>query len=264
MKSEKMLQEEYEFERETHFANYNTILAEYKAKSIVEHMQRGDLLDIACGDGYITHLISTYFNNVVGIDASSTHLEKAKRRMPNATFHSVLIEDYCSNTKFSTITMIDLLEHLADPVQVLTKVYSLLSDNGRLIIHVPNAEAINRKIAVEMGSLESLEELSPFDINIAGHRRSYTLDTLTKDIENSGFKILKTGGIFFKMLSTAQMDWFLENGLWKEGGFGWGRVGAESSKDWKKAFCDACYEIGKNYPLDCNNIFVVATKRNDI
>jgi hypothetical protein len=37
-------------------------------------------------------------------------------------------------------------------------------------------------------------------------------------------KVKKTCGIFYKMLSTAQMDRFLKNGLWEDGGFGWGRA----------------------------------------
>jgi hypothetical protein len=67
-----------------------------------------------------------------------------------------------------------------------------------------------------------------------------------------------TGGVFYKTMSTPQMDWFLKNGPWKEGGFGWGRVGGER-KDWKAEFCRASYELGKKYPEDCNIIYACAT-----
>jgi hypothetical protein len=114
------------------------------------------------------------------------------------------------------------------------------------------------KIAVMMGTLESCEELSPFDINVAGHRRSYTMDTFKADFSRAGLKIVATGGVFYKMMSTPQIDWFLKNGLWEEGGFGWGRVGAEK-RDWKAEFCRACYEYGKQRPEDCNIIYICAT-----
>lgn len=78
------------------------------------------------------------------------------------------------------------------------------------------------------------------------------------DIESAGLKIVSTGGILLKMLSNAQMDWFLRNGLWERGGFGWGRVGQETAKDWKAEFCRTCYEIGKGYPDDCNVIYAYA------
>ena len=100
-------------------------------------------------------------------------------------------------------------------------------------------------------------ELSPFDKNIAGHRRSYDMAALIKDFEDAGLEVIKTGGVFYKMLSTPQMNWILEDGHWDEGGFGWGRVGEENTKDWRKAFCDACYQYGKQRAEDCNVIYAI-------
>jgi SAM-dependent methyltransferase len=169
-----------------------------------------------------------------------------------------LNEDLDLVDRFDSIFMLNVLEHVVDPVVALNKAASLLAPHGTLIVHVPNAAAINRKIAVAMGSLESCEELSPFDIHVAGHRRSYTLQTLKAEFGRAGLVVEKTGGVFYKMLSTPQIDWLLKHGPWEEGGFGWGRVGAEKSKDWRAAFCRACYEMGKERPEDCNVIYVVA------
>jgi hypothetical protein len=156
--------------------------------------------------------------------------------------------------------MLNILEHVIDPVAVLQKASSLLDNNGVLIVHVPNAHAVNRKLAVLMGTLTECEELSPFDIHVVGHRRSYTLETLSVDIKKAGLKINHTGGVFYKSLSTPQMDWFLKNGPWEEGGFGWGRVGAENQQDWRAEFCRASYEFGKEHPEDCNVIYACITR----
>jgi len=254
------LQETFEWERTSHFANYSKILGYYQAHSILENSIGGALLDMPCGDGYITGLLAPHFKYVVGIDASEKHLEKAKKEYSNIHFHHSLIEDFVTSEKFDTITMLNILEHVIDPVKVIKKAVSLLASNGTIIIHVPNAEAVNRKIAVLMGTLSNCEELSPFDINIAGHRRSYIMKTLMDDVKRAGLEIVGSGGIFYKMLSTPQIDWFLENGLWKDGGFGWGRVGEEKNKDWKMEFCRACYEYGKIVPEECNIIYVCAKK----
>ena len=64
--------------------------------------------------------------------------------------------------------MLDILEHVVNPVELLQKAATFMKEDGVMIVHVPNAEAINRKINVEMGTLTSFDELSPFDINIAG------------------------------------------------------------------------------------------------
>ncbi len=262
LKEEKNRQEQYAWERSLFYEGYSQILGYYQALSCIENSKKGSLLDLACGDGSITKYFAGAFEKVVGVDASSVHLAKAKEQNPLVEFHESLIETFEPEGKFDTVTLLNLLEHVDNPVELLKKVGAFLKPSGRLLLHVPNAEAINRKIAVKMGTLLDLEELSPFDIDIAGHRRSYTMDTLIQDIQKAGLKVISTGGVFYKMLSMAQMDWFLKNAPWETGGFGWGRVGGED-KDWKHEFCRACYEIGKEYPRECNIIYAVISAGAD-
>jgi len=261
LKKEKTRQDQCPWERSLFYEGYAEILGYYQALSCIENAKKGSLLDLACGDGTLTQNFVGAFEKIVGVDASLEHLIKARERNQSVTFYESLIEEFESNDQFDTVTMLNLLEHVESPKQILRKAASFLSPKGgRLIVHVPNAEAMNRKIAVKMGTLLNLEELSPFDINILGHRRSYTMDSFIKDINDAGLQIVTTGGIFYKMLSMAQMDWFLKNAPWEAGGFGWGRVGTTDTKDWKKEFCRACYEIGKEYPRECNIIYAVISK----
>ena len=257
--NEKELQGTFTWARSQVFQEYNSILGHYQAISCLEHVRGSSLLDMPCGDGTLTALFASKFKRIVGIDASSTHLELAKKNLPAAEFHEALIEEFETDERFDTITMINILEHVLDPINILRKAANLLSDNGILLIHVPNSMAINRRLAVLMGALTECEELSPFDINVVGHRRSYSLSSLCADIKQAGLQINNTGGVFYKMLSTPQMDWFLKNGPWTEGGFGWGRVGG-AQKDWKMEFCRASYELGKQYPEDCNVVYACATR----
>lgn len=257
--SEKDLQEALPWARSKMFSDYNGVLAYYQAISCLEHARGNSLLDMPCGDGTFTLLMAPKFKRIVGLDASSKHLALAKKALPTAEFYESLIEEFETKERFDTITMINVLEHVANPILALRKAASLLSDNGILLVHVPNAMAINRRLAVLMGTLTECEELSPFDIQVAGHRRSYTMKTLSEDIEKAGLKVTNTGGIFYKILSTPQMDWFLKNGLWEDGGFGWGRVGGPQ-KDWKAEFCRASYELGKEHPEDCNIIYACGSK----
>lgn len=259
MNKEKELQESFSWARSLNFSNYNSILGYYQAQACLEYARGPSLLDMPCGDGSLTAMLAPSFSRVVGVDASSKHLELARKTLPDIEFHEALIENFETAELFTTVTMINVLEHVVDPVVVLKKAASFLEDDGILLVHVPNAYAVNRRLAVLMGTLTECEELSPFDIQIAGHRRSYSLETLCADIKQAGLNITKTGGVFYKSLSTPQMDWFLKNGLWEEGGFGWGRVGAEP-KDWRSEFCRASYELGKQHPEDCNIIYACITK----
>lgn len=259
LNDEKSLQEQFTWARSQVFSDYNSVLGFYQAKACLEHARGTSLLDMPCGDGTLTSMLAPSFEHVVGVDASSKHLALARQALPQAQFHEALIEEYQTTERFSTITMLNILEHVVDPVLVLQKAASLLQDDGVLLVHVPNAYAVNRRLAVLMGTLTECEELSPFDIQVVGHRRSYSLETLCQDITRAGLKVNATGGVFYKMLSTPQIDWFLKNGLWEQGGFGWGRVGAEP-KDWKAEFCRASYELGRQHPEDCNVIYACVTR----
>jgi 2-polyprenyl-3-methyl-5-hydroxy-6-metoxy-1,4-benzoquinol methylase len=257
--NEKDLQETFTWARSKMFSDYNGVLGYYQAQACLEHRIGNSLLDMPCGDGILTSILAPSFERVVGVDASSQHLALARENLPEVEFHEALIEEFQTSERFDTITMLNILEHVVDPVEVLQKAASLLADDGRLLVHVPNANAVNRRLAVLMGTLSDCEELSPFDVHVVGHRRSYTLATLCADIEKSGLKVNATGGVFYKSLSTPQIDWFLSNGPWEEGGFGWGRVGAEN-RDWKAEFCRASYELGKQHPEDCNIIYASITR----
>lgn len=257
MRNELVHQGNIQWERGKFFATYEQILGHYIVQSVLEHIQPPSLLDIACGNGLITSELAPYFDRAVGVDASEVLISKARKAYPDIEFVHSLAEEYHALDGFSTITILNLLEHVIDPVSLLKSLKSNLAPEGIIIVNVPNALAVNRRIARLMGSLDNEYELSPFDINVAGHRRSYDMQRLIGDMEAAGLKTIAKGGIFFKMLSQAQFNWLLEEGHWKEGGFGWGRVGAENSKDWRMAFCDACYEFGKQRPEDCNLIYVV-------
>ena len=256
---EKELQETFSWARSQIFNDYNQVLGHYQAKACLEHARGKSLLDMPCGDGALTSMLAPSFSRVVGVDASSKHLELARKILPEVELHEALIEEFETQERFSTVTMLNILEHVMDPIGVLKKAASLMADDGILLVHVPNAYAVNRRLAVIMGTLTECEELSPFDIQIVGHRRSYSLKTLCAEIKQAGLKVAQTGGVFFKSLSTPQMDWFLKNGLWEDGDFGWGREGGEQ-KDWKAEFCRASYELGKQQPEDCNIIYACVTK----
>lgn len=257
--TEKQRQDAFPWSRSTYHVTYNAILAHYKILSCIENAKGDSLIDLACGDGLMTKEFCKHFKRVVGVDASGPHLEKARENCPDAQFHESLVEDLEIDEKFDSVFMLDVLEHVIDPTEFLQKSSEFMEDDGIMVIHVPNCDAVNRKIAVLMGTLTSCDELTPFDLDIAGHRRSYNIASLTKEVKDAGLKVKKTGGIFYKMMSTAQIDWFLENGLWEGNNFGWGRVGGEE-KDWRAEFSRACYEYGKEHPEDCNIIYAVVTK----
>jgi 2-polyprenyl-3-methyl-5-hydroxy-6-metoxy-1,4-benzoquinol methylase len=250
-------QQRISWTRSETLSEYNRVLGFYEGLEALRHCRGDSALDLACGDGLLTAMLHERFRRLVGVEVAAGQLERAKQRLPAVEFHQSLIEDLALDETFDTVLMLGVLHHVLDPQVALRRAASFVRPGGVLIVHVPNANAVNRRLAVLMGTLERCDELSPFDVVHFGVRRSYTVDTIRDEVQKAGLRVLSITGVFYKMLSGAQMTWFLENGLWEEGGYGWGRVGGEK-RDWKAEFCRACYELGRDRPEDTNMLCVVA------
>lgn len=264
MSQELAHQQQFKWSRTGYHPEYNKQLSKYKVLSCLEQASlyckedkshTKSLLDVACGDGYITEQLFSSFNKVVGIDANSVVLEKARQRVPGAEFHVALAEEYSTTEYYNVITLLDLLEHVQSPINLLKHLKTFLKPDGIMIVHVPNAKAINRELNVLMGSLTHCEELSPFDIEVAGHRRSYCMKSLLENVQEAGLIPVDHGGIFLKLLSTPQMDFLLSASQWDNAEHGWGRSG-DKTIDWKERFCEASYRLGLEHPEMCNVLSV--------
>lgn len=256
MKSKKKEIEAIEWQRET--APFEKILTKYIVKKLLSLSIGSSALDIGCGDGLFTKELCKRFKSVVGIDASSRHIECARQRVPEAEFHVALIEEFDpKGGLFDNIYMISILEHLDNPVEVLKRVKSWLSPNGYIVIHVPNALSLNRRIGQKMGLISNCYELTPHDVEV-GHKRFYDLELLKADITASGLVVESAGGILLKPFSNPQMECFINCKAWDKGLRGWG--GEDKTIDWRARLCDALYEIGKELPRYSNAIWARCMK----
>jgi 2-polyprenyl-3-methyl-5-hydroxy-6-metoxy-1,4-benzoquinol methylase len=133
------------------------------------------------------------------------------------------------------------LEHLDDPTFVLRRIGGWLSDTGRLFVVVPNANAPSRQIAVQMG-------IVPFNSAITeaerahGHRKTYSLDTLEREVLDGGLRIVHRGGVFFKPLANYQFDALMGGDV----------ITPE--------YLEGCYRLGMHYPDLCASVYVVCEK----
>ena len=229
------------------------VLGEYQVRSFLENANEGSLLDLACGDGTLTKKFTDHFRRIVGVDASKDQIAKAEANYKGVEFDASLIEEWERDEKFDNIALILILEHLKDPVAVLKRVKSFLKPRGKIIAQVPNAFSMNRKLGRLMGILKDDYELTDWDKNEAGHRRCYTMKALIKDFNDAGLEVTSKGGVFFKIFSSPQMEWLLNEGKWNEGLEGWD--GKDKSVDYRKEFLEASYRIGKDYPEECNVLY---------
>jgi len=99
-----------------------------------------DILDVGCGDGLLFDRLS-HFGSVEGVEPDAALVNPN-----NPYFNQIYIRPFdCSfrpGKLYSLILMLDVLEHLEDPVAALKHVTTLLQPAGTLIVTVPAFRAL--------------------------------------------------------------------------------------------------------------------------
>jgi trans-aconitate methyltransferase len=206
-------------------------------REVVGPWLRGErVLEMGCATGELTSLLAPLAKEYHVVEGSARNIDAARRRVPDVTFFHSLWEEFRPTTTYSDIVLCNALEHARDPVPLLANVREWLDVGGRIHVVVPNSESIHRHVGVAMGMLASTTSLSEADVRI-GHYRVYSIDTLLKDVNASGFVSQHWQGIFFKVLSNPQM-------------LGW---------DWE--LIHALHQVGQRFPAHCAELYVNAVRQ---
>lgn len=107
------------------------------------YVQGKQVLDIACGSGYGSQILSSAGADlVVGVDICSDTIQYAQERYSDSR-----IEFICSDADqfkwsnlFDVIVSFETIEHLQKPKEFLQKIHSLLVPDGTFLISLPLGE----------------------------------------------------------------------------------------------------------------------------
>ena len=102
---------------------------------------RGSAMQIGCSDGYTLHRLREDGWKVKGVDPSP-EASRLAADMWNVHVEIGFFEEWAENVRerFDLIVLTHILEHLYDPVRVLTKSRELLRKGGQILIEVPVLE----------------------------------------------------------------------------------------------------------------------------
>jgi len=97
------------------------------------------ILDIGTGTGGMAGRLRDAGYQVTGIEPDAEMAAEAAAR--GLQVHPTTFEDWSPpDTRYEGVLMSNVLEHLAEPLEVLRKIKSLLAPAGRLFIEVPNIQ----------------------------------------------------------------------------------------------------------------------------
>jgi ribosomal protein S18 acetylase RimI-like enzyme len=219
------------------------VMHHYMIESFKHHFVKGNCLELGSFKGDFTKRLIPYFDDITCIEASDEAIKIAQQTLnSNITYFNSLFETVNLPKKYDNIILTHVLEHIDNPVELLKRIKEeWLSENGKLFLVCPNANAPSRQIAVKMGLITHNSAITPAEVE-HGHRITYTLDTLERDAKKGGLNIIYRSGIFFKALANFQWDQLLNTDIIS------------------KEYLDGCFQLGQQYPDLCSSIMLICKK----
>ncbi len=103
------------------------------------------ILDVGCGSGLRLQVFKDAGCEVEGNETSAACVEHI-HSIGGIPVHHGRIETLNISRQYDVVTMFALLEHLADPLSVVSAVKKLLKPGGKLVIQVPVVDSIQFKL----------------------------------------------------------------------------------------------------------------------
>ncbi len=185
----------------------NNIQLNWYPKRVLRLAEKArSILELGLGHGSTAAIFSNHFDRHLVLDASPAVIENFRKRFPDcrAEIVETYFEKFLSDEKFDLIVLGFILEHVHNPVEIMSYYKRFLVPQGKMFVTVPNAEVMNRRLGHLAGMLEDMQQLSDHD-RLCGHKRYYTVKSLAEEIRIAGYEIERMEGIYLKPFTTVQM-----------------------------------------------------------
>ncbi len=165
------------------------------------------VLEMGYGTGLVTGELLTRGTSIEVVEGSPKLCAVARAQHPSLVVHEALFEDFAPAEPYDAVLALHIAEHVDDPVALFATVRRWLAPGGAIVVMVPNAQSLHRRLAVRMGLQAQLDDLSPRD-HLVGHQRVYDLPRLRDDLRTAGLEPTEEFGYQLKTVPNGMMgDW---------------------------------------------------------
>lgn len=158
------------------------------------------ILDVGCGDGRILQVLRDFGPaewELAGVDFDAEAVEKCRQR--GFTAYRKRVEELGeAEGGFDAILMLQLIEHVEDPVAIARKVFSLLRPGGVFVVETPNLAGLDYRL---------FKGRWWGHYHFPRHWNLFTTESLHRMLEAQGFSILRTD----QLISTSAWTISLHN-----------------------------------------------------
>jgi 2-polyprenyl-3-methyl-5-hydroxy-6-metoxy-1,4-benzoquinol methylase len=157
--------------------------------------ERPAVLDVGCAVGYIGEFLrrSRPQRWLAGIEIDPGAAEKARAHYDQVIVGSIDDPEVWNQLQRKVDAMIfgDVLEHTADPIEVLRMARSKLADNGLIVVSIPNIGHFKVRLRLLLGKFE----YEDWGIMDRTHLRFFTLKTAQEMLRQAGFAVVHREGV---------------------------------------------------------------------
>ena len=190
----------------------NPVRLEFIAREIAAHFGRDRdgatpfdglrLLDIGCGGGLLSEPMARLGAEVVGADAAEGNIPVAALHAEQVGLdidyrHSTAEAIEAAGERFDVVLAMEIVEHVADPLEFLTSCQKLLKPGGLMLTSTLNRNL--KSYAVAIVGAEQVMRWLPRGTHEWG--KFITPDELAKLLEQAGTQVVNRTGFTFNPIS---------------------------------------------------------------
>jgi SAM-dependent methyltransferase len=138
----------------------------------------GTVLEVGCGSGLMLAAFKRRQWRVFGIERSEEMAERA-RSVPGVEMVTTSIENLPADARFDLIILFQVLEHIGEPVTLLSECAKRLKRGGNVIVNVPNFASWQSRFAGPKW----------LHLDVPRHLNHFTPESLAETLERAGLKL---------------------------------------------------------------------------
>jgi SAM-dependent methyltransferase len=199
------------------FENIQVSFRKKKVLELVSKQKHRIILEVGCGlDPLFNHYDD--FEQLVILEPSTVFFDNAKKTIiekADLNTRVTIIQGYLETSvndlrkfEFDYIIISCLLHEIEDLSLFLDKLRCILKPDTIVHVDVPNAYSFHRLLALEMGLINSVFEMSASNLQFQ-QQRVFDKVSLKVIIVQHGFKVIDSGSYFIKPFTHKQMSGLL-------------------------------------------------------
>jgi 2-polyprenyl-3-methyl-5-hydroxy-6-metoxy-1,4-benzoquinol methylase len=143
----------------------------------------GTWLDVGFGNGSLLFTAEEYGFEVIGVDLRPQSVAEMKRLGYNV--YCELIQNLSLSQSVSVVSLMDVLEHVPYPKEILKYLFDNMEDDGCLILSMPNSENLLWRLMTEQNKNPYYGELE--------HYHNFSRSRLIALLDECGFNLVRYG-----------------------------------------------------------------------